>query len=134
MAIHVKKGDHVMVISGGKRHGEDKQATVTSVDTDSGRITLEGDGATTVKKHFKPRRAQDKGGIIDKPATIDASNVMIVCGACGKPTRMGHAFVVREGKTIKIRVCKKCGMDIDTKSERAARTEAKVKVRKKVKA
>jgi ribosomal protein L28 len=56
---------------------------------------------------------------------------MIVCGVCGKPTRIGHSTSEVDGKTVKIRVCKKCNGNIDTKSERAAKAEAKAKVVKK---
>ena len=50
------------------------------------------------------------GGIIEKEAPIDASNVMVICPKCGKPTRVGHVFIEGEGKTSrrKRRMCKKC--------------------------
>ena len=49
---------------------------------------------------------RDRGGIIHKEAAIDASNVMLVCGKCGKATRSAHK-VLEDGS--KVRVCKKCG-------------------------
>ena len=52
----------------------------------------------------------DGGGIIRKEAAIDASNVMLVCQKCGKPSRAGRK-VQEDGS--KIRVCKKCGQQID---------------------
>ena len=45
------------------------------------------------------------GGIVEKEAAIDVSNVALVCPTCGKATRVGHAE--EDGK--KVRVCKKCG-------------------------
>ena len=50
-----------------------------------------------------------QGGLIKKEAPIDSSNVMIVCPSCEKPTRIKHAVV--DGK--KVRVCKKCGEQLD---------------------
>ena len=50
-----------------------------------------------------------KGGRIAKEGTIDASNVMLICPSCKKPTRVGHIF--EDGK--KYRACKKCGKKID---------------------
>ena len=50
-----------------------------------------------------------QGGLIKKEAPLDASNVMIVCPSCEKPTRIAHKIV--DGK--KIRVCKKCGEQLD---------------------
>ena len=63
-----------------------------------------------VTKHQKPRAQGQPGGIIHKEAAIYASNVMLVCQKCGKPSRCGHK-VLADGK--KIRFCKKCGEQID---------------------
>jgi large subunit ribosomal protein L24 len=57
-----------------------------------------------VKKAVKPRRQNDKGGIIDLEAALDISNVMIVCKKCG-PTRIGFSGEKRN----KQRICRKCG-------------------------
>ena len=55
------------------------------------------------------------GGVIEKSAPIDISNVMIVCPTCNRPTRVGYKL--REGKdgTTKVRICKRadCGQEID---------------------
>ena len=58
----------------------------------------------------KPRGQGMPGGIIEKEAAIDASNVMVICPKCGQPTRIGPVFVEGEGKASrrKRRVCKKC--------------------------
>ena len=61
-----------------------------------------------VKKHQKPRGQGMPGGIIEKEAPIDASNVMLVCPKCGKPTRIAHK--ITDGK--KARICKKCGAEL----------------------
>jgi large subunit ribosomal protein L24 len=55
------------------------------------------------------------GGIIEKAAPIDVSNVMIVCPVCNKKTRVGVKVVERKGETTKVRVCRReeCGQEID---------------------
>ena len=103
--LFVKTGDTVKVIS-----GDDKGTTgkVQKVNTETGRIIVE--KVNMVKKHQKPRGQGMPGGIIEKEAAIDASNVMVVCPKCGKPTRVGHVFIEGEGKASrrKRRVCKEC--------------------------
>ena len=69
-------------------------------------------------KHQKARNAMTPGGIIHKEMPIDASNVMLVCPKCGKATRVNHKVSVKttdagKQKRQMIRVCKKCGADID---------------------
>jgi large subunit ribosomal protein L24 len=61
------------------------------------------------KRHQKPTRQTQQGGIIDKEMPIDVSNVAIICSSCGKPTRVGHRF---EPDGTKIRICRKCGGDL----------------------
>jgi large subunit ribosomal protein L24 len=108
--LFVKTGDTVKVIS-----GDDKGTTgkVQKVNTETGRIIVE--KVNMVKKHQKPRGQGMPGGIIEKEASIDASNVMIVCPACKKATKVGHKFNDGEGKASrrKVRVCKECGASID---------------------
>jgi large subunit ribosomal protein L24 len=55
------------------------------------------------------------GGIIDKPAPIPVSNVMVVCPVCGTPTRVGIVEKEIKGETVRVRVCKRegCGQEID---------------------
>ena len=120
---NVKKGDNVLVITG-KDKG--KTATVAGVSKDKERVLLEGKGLTVNKKAVKARRAQDKGGIIDQPATVAISNVMPICAACGKATRVGNKEV--DGK--KVRVCVKCGAVLETKKVTEKKKE-KANVRKK---
>lgn len=110
--MFVKTGDTVMVMAGDDKG---KSGKVQKVFPETGRIIVE--KVNMVKKHQKPRGQGMPGGIIDKEAPIHASNVMIVCPSCGKPTRVGHKFVDGEGKASrrKVRVCKndKCGAIID---------------------
>lgn len=99
--MNVKKGDKVQVLS-----GKDRGATgeVLRALPAEGKVVVE--GVALVKKHQKPTQASQQGGIIEREAAIDASNVMLVCPACGKATRVGHT-VGEDGK--KYRVCKRCG-------------------------
>ena len=105
MKVHVKTKDEVIVISG-KDKGQ--KGKVLSVSPKSGRVVVE--GVAMVTKHQKSRAQGQPGGIIHKEAAIDASNVMLVCQKCSKPARAGTK-VQDDGK--KIRVCKKCGQQID---------------------
>lgn len=116
MKMAIKTGDLVYVITG-KDKG--KQGKVLEVNRETGRVTV--DGVNVVKRHQKPKSQQDKGGIISKVAPIDASNVMVVCPGCGKPSRVGHSEV--NGK--KVRVCKKCNTPLDKEHVKAAKKEAK---------
>ena len=99
--MNIKKGDKVQVLS-----GKDKgaQGEVLRALPAEGKVIVE--GVAMVKKHQKPTQAGQSGGIVEREAAIDASNVMLVCPKCGKPTRVGHA---KDDKGKKVRVCKKCG-------------------------
>ena len=105
MKVHVKSKDEVIVIAG-KDKGQ--KGKVLAVNPKSGRVTVE--GVAMVTKHQKSRAQGQPGGLIHKEAPIDASNVMLVCQKCGKPSRAGRK-VLDDGK--KIRTCKKCGATMD---------------------
>lgn len=123
MSMNVKKGDAVKVIAGSDKG---KTGQVLAVDTKSNRVVLKGEGLKTVKCFVKPRNAQEKGGIIEKEGSVNASNVMIICPSCGKATRVAHNVVVDEnGKSTKTRVCKKCGESLDVKASKSAKTAKK---------
>ena len=112
--LNIKVGDTVQVSSGNDapRMVDGKRVVTTGkvqkVYPETGRIIVE--KVNMVKKHQKPRGQGMPGGIIEKEAPIDASNVMVVCPKCGKPTRIGHVFIEGEGKPSrrKRRVCKEC--------------------------
>ena len=103
--LQVKAGDRVMVTAG-KDKG--KTGNVKKVVTSESKVIVE--GANMVTKAQKPNpMAGIQGGLIKLEAPLDASNVMVVCPSCEKPTRIKHDVV--DGK--KIRVCKKCGEQLD---------------------
>lgn len=105
--MRIRKGDEVEVI-GGKDRG--KRGTVQEVDPTDRKLTVA--GVNIVKRHTKANPQRNvKGGIIEQPAPLDASKVMLVCPHCGKPTRVGHK--IEEGE--KSRVCKRCGEEIVVK-------------------
>ncbi len=99
----LKKGDVVMVLTG-KDIG--KQGAITRVIPDRNMVIV--DGINVAKKHQRATKATMQGGIIDKDMPMHASNVAILCSACG-PTRIGYR-VGDDG--TKTRVCKKCGKDL----------------------
>ena len=98
--MNVKKGDQVEVLSG-KDKG--KRGEVIVALPSEGKVVVR--GVAVVKKAQRPTQATQQGGIVEKEAAIDVSNVALVCPTCGKATRVGHAE--EDGK--KVRVCKKCG-------------------------
>ena len=106
--MHVKSNDQVVVISG-KDKG--KKGKIIAAFPKAGRVTVEGVNMAT--KHQKARNAMQPGGIIHKELPVDASNVMLVCPACGKATRVSHKVEIVEGNRKMTRVCKKCGKNID---------------------
>lgn len=99
--MNVKKGDQVVILSG-KDKG--KQGEVMVAKPAEGKVVVE--GVAIVKKAQRPNAVNQQGGIVEQEAAIDASNVMLVCPSCGKPTRVGHA---KDAEGKKVRVCKKCG-------------------------
>lgn len=98
--LHVRTGDTVMIIS-----GDDKGETgkVLAVSPKEGKVIVE--GLNKVKKHVKPRKMGDKGGIVEAEAPMYACKVQIYCSSCKKPVRVAHK--IEDGK--KVRVCGKCG-------------------------
>ena len=100
--MKIKKGDNVRVIAG-KDTG--KEGKVISVDRKKGRVLVE--GVNIITKHTKPSAANQNGGIVQKEAPIDISNVMYVHK--GKATRIG--FRIENDK--KVRFAKSTGDVID---------------------
>lgn len=100
-ASKIKMGDTVKVIAG-KDLG--KEGKVIAIDRENHRVVVE--GVNKVTKHNKPSVQNQEGGISEKEAALDISNVMLVVD--GKPTRVGIKVV--DGK--KVRVAKKTGKEI----------------------
>jgi large subunit ribosomal protein L24 len=91
----VKKGDQVVVISG---RDKDKRGRVIEVLPAKGKVKVEGAGI--VKKHQRANPQNNRGGgIIDKEAYIDISNVQLIDPQSGKPTRVKYAIANDGAKT-----------------------------------
>ena len=117
--MNVKRGDVVEILVGDEKEKGKRGKVLVAYPTDK-KVIVE--GLNLVKRHVKPRKAQEKGGIIDKPRPIDVSNVMVVCPKCSKATRVGHT---KAGDTQKyVRSCKKCGALLDVKEEKTAKKTA----------
>jgi large subunit ribosomal protein L24 len=105
MGLNIKKNDTVMVMSGEEKG---KKGRVLSVLSSDNRILIE--SINMIKRHMKPSKKYSQGGIIEKEAPVNRSNVMLVCPKCDKTTRIGQN-ILENGE--KIRSCKKCGEVID---------------------
>ena len=101
----IRKNDKVIVLTGKERG---KIGTVLKVDPEKERVIIE--KINMVKKHAKASTQTAQGGIIEKEAPLNISDVMIVCNKCAEPTRIGKR-ILEDGS--KIRVCKKCGEPMD---------------------
>lgn len=99
--VHVKRGDTVVVISG-KDQG--KKGEILKVIPKTNRVIVK--GVNMITKHVKPNMANREGGMVHQEAPVNASNVMLYCTKCNKPTRIAHK-ILEDGS--KVRVCKHCG-------------------------
>ncbi|NTW05459.1 MAG: 50S ribosomal protein L24 [Peptococcaceae bacterium] len=99
--VHVRKGDTVLVTTG-KDKG--KKGKIVSVDTQKNRVIV--DGVNIVKRHTRPTQKLPQGGIMEKPAPVHSSNVMLFCSKCNNPSRI-QKKILEDGK--KVRICKECG-------------------------
>ena len=103
----IRKGDEVIVIAGKDRG---RQGTVIRI-YDDGRVLVE--GVNIARKHQKPNpNAGVPGGIIDKEAPLDISNVMLLTGG-NQPVRVGYRHEERDGKLKKVRIAKQTDAAID---------------------
>lgn len=119
--MRIKKGDTVQMITGKDRGKQGRVIDARPVDR---KVTVE--NLNQVKRHQRPRPIRDAsrmggtqmlpGGIIERPAAVDVSNVMLVCPTCKRPTRVGmKEKEVKGGDIVRVRVCKRvdCGQEID---------------------
>lgn len=102
--MNIKKGDRVKVLTGKDAGAE---GVVLEAFPQKQRVSVE--KVNVVKKHLRPTQANPSGGISEMEAPIHVSNVQIVCPACKKPTRIN----MRREDGKKVRICNKCGADID---------------------
>ena len=99
--MRIRKNDMVLVISGNQKG---KKGKALKVFPKTEKIIVE--GVRLIKRHSKPTQKNPKGGIIEKEASINVSNVMVICSKCNTATRVGIK-TLEDGR--KARVCKSCG-------------------------
>lgn len=103
--LNIRKNDKVMVITGREKG---KIGTVLKVIPRKDRAVIE--KLNMVKRHTRAGGKSAQGGIIEKESPIHVSNLMLVCGKCAEPARVGKK-VLEDGS--KVRFCKKCGEIMD---------------------
>ena len=118
VAMKIRKGDTVHILAGKDRG---KQGRVIDATPRDRKVIVE--NLNLVKRHTRPRPLKDAsrmggqqvepGGIVEQPAPMPVSNVMVVCPTCRKPTRVGTVMKTVKDKQVRIRVCKRCGEEID---------------------
>ena len=106
LATPIRKNDNVLIITGKDRG---KRGRVLKVLPERNRLIVE--GVNMIKRHTKANPSkQVKGGIVEREASLHASNVQLVCPECGIQTRVGHKLL---GDGRKVRVCRKCEGVVD---------------------
>jgi large subunit ribosomal protein L24 len=103
--MNIRKNDTVLVIAGKDRG---KKGKVRKALPRGDKVIVE--GVNMIKRHSKARGAARQAGIIELEAPLNASNVMLVCNKCSKPTRVGFRFL-SDGR--KARICRSCHEVID---------------------
>jgi len=102
----IRKNDNVLVITGRDRG---KRGRVLRVLPTKGRLVVE--GVNFIKRHTKANPQRNvKGGIVQREASLHASNVQLVCPECGAPTRIGSR---RLDDGSRVRFCRKCKGVVD---------------------
>jgi large subunit ribosomal protein L24 len=105
MAARIKKGDKVQVISGASKGS---RGEVLRVIPSENRAVVQ--GVAVAKHHTKADRMGQEGGIIEREAAVDLSNLALIDPATDKPTKVGFR-VLDDGR--KVRVARKSGTAID---------------------
>ena len=98
--LHIKKNDTVKVLAGKDRG---KTGKVLKINPVGGRAIIQGINFT--KKHTRRRKQDEQGGIIQREASVNLSNLAIVCKGCNRASRVG-IDILADGS--KVRFCKKC--------------------------
>ncbi|MDL1892652.1 50S ribosomal protein L24 [Sphingobacteriales bacterium CHB3] len=102
----IRKNDNVIVISG---NAKGKTGKVLKVFPDRNRVIIE--GVNIMKRHSRPSQKNPQGGIVQKEASINVSNVMLIEPKTGEPTRVGTKLIkdATTGKKTRLRVSKATG-------------------------
>ncbi|MBI9070594.1 MAG: 50S ribosomal protein L24 [Melioribacteraceae bacterium] len=104
--MKIRKDDNVIVIAG---NNKGKTGKVLKVFPKQNRVIVE--GVNIVKRHTKPNQANPQGGIIEKEASVNASNVMVVDPKKNAPTRIGTQIIIddKTGKKKRERISRLSG-------------------------
>ncbi|MFM8734222.1 MAG: 50S ribosomal protein L24 [Pirellulales bacterium] len=105
----IRSGDTVEVRTGNAKGTRAKVLSVLPEKNGRRRIVVE--GVNRVYRHIRRSQKNPQGGRLSKEMPIDASNVLVVCTACGKASRLGAKVSADGGK---VRVCRRCGADLGT--------------------
>ncbi len=102
--MKIIKGDRVVVIAGKDKGAE---GVVARAIPEAGKVVVE--GINIAKKHQAPTRADQQGGIIEKPMPMDVSNIAVVSPKDGKATKVGYKI---NADGSKVRICRRTGEEI----------------------
>ncbi len=102
--MHIKKNDTVRILSG---DSAGKKGRVLVVHRDSKRVTVE--GINFIKRATRPNRRVPQGGLIEREAPVQMSNVMLICPKCNTPAKV--KMIVAGGK--RYRSCHRCREMVD---------------------
>ncbi|MBT4483978.1 MAG: 50S ribosomal protein L24 [Candidatus Latescibacteria bacterium] len=105
---NIIKGDRVIVISGEDRG---KEGVVLKIDAAKNRAIVE--GINFVKHHQKPTQKSPQGGIAEKEAPVNLSNLMAICGKCNAGVKT-KTVILQDGGSM--RACKRCGEIITSRT------------------
>ena len=106
----LRKNYNVLVITG-KDRGKRGRVLKVLPGNDNRKVRLIVEGVNMIKRHTKPNPGKNiKGGIVEREASLHASNAQLVCPECGAQTRIGHKIL---GDGRKVRICRKCEGVVD---------------------
>jgi len=108
----VQQNDTVVVLSGKDRGKRGKVEQILPVE---GLIVVE--GVNKIFRHVKPQQQGESGQRIEVSGPIQISNVMVVCPACSKPSRISFSIQGEGVKKQKVRMCRKCNKPLTKQTE-----------------
>jgi len=101
LKVKIKQNDRVVVITG---NDKGKIGKVLKVFPAKQRAIVE--GVRFIKRHTKPSQTNQQGGIIEKEAAVNLSNIMIYCDRCSRGVKISSKLL-DDGR--RVRICKRCG-------------------------
>ncbi len=111
----IKTGDTVVLLTGKYEYKKNEDGTVKThkviaVSPDEGKVIIE--GANMIKKHVKPRRQGETGGIVEAEGALYACKVALYCSNCKQGVRVKKEITTVDGKKVVKRLCAKCGKEL----------------------